>query len=273
MKNLEGRLAVVTGAASGIGRALCVELAKSGCHLAISDIDDAGLLNTKRLIEEHDVPCTTHIVDVADKAALARFATSVENEYGRANILINNAGVTVVDPAENINYDDFEWLMNINFWGVVYGCKAFLPMLKREDEAHIVNISSLFGLMGLPLQSAYNASKFAVRGFSEALKMELSATSVGVSCVHPGGVRTEIAANAKFGSKAPPGSREKLIKTFDRKARTTPEAAARKIVRGVRRNKRRIVVGTDAMIADWIVRCFPGTYERILGLEKLARRQ
>lgn len=272
MKNLAGRVAVVTGAASGIGRALCVELANSGCHLAMSDIDEAGLLETKRQIEAHRVPCSTHVVDVADRAALLQFASEVERQHGRANILINNAGVTVVDPAENISYDDFEWLMNINFWGVVYGCKAFLPMLKQEDEAHIVNISSLFGLMGLPLQSAYNASKFAVRGFSEALKMELSASSVGVSCVHPGGVKTEIAASARFGSEAPPGSREKLVKTFDRKARMTSEAAARKIVRGIRRNKRRIIVGADATIADWVVRLFPGTYERILGLEKLARR-
>ena len=273
MKRLQDRVAVVTGAASGIGRALCLQLANEGCQIAMADVDEEGLQESRRLLETNGMLCTTHIVDVADRHAVERFACGVEDAHGGAHLLINNAGVTLVEAAENIEYDDFEWLMNVNFWGVVYGSKAFLPLLRQQDEAHIVNISSLFGLMALPLQSAYNASKFAVRGFSEALKMELSTSPVQVSCVHPGGVKTQIAANARFGRTAPAGSRRKLTRTFDQKARTTPQGAARTIIRGILRNKRRIIVGADASIADRVVRLFPGTYERLLGLEKLMQKR
>lgn len=268
MKKLPGSVAVVTGSASGIGRALCLQLAARGCNLAIADIDSAGLAETCELVERVGVRCTCHVVDVASRTAVEAFARDVADAHGAVHLLFNNAGVTVVDTVAGIEYDDFEWIMQINFWGVVYGTKAFLPLLREQDEAHIINVSSLFGLMSLPLQSAYNASKFAVRGFTEALKMELAGSPVRVSCVHPGGIKTSITHNSRIGEVAYEGSKEELAKSFELKAVTTPEKAAITIIKGVLRNKRRILVGADAKIADWVVRHFPETYERILRLEK-----
>lgn len=268
MKALRDKVAVVTGAASGIGRALSVQLAEQGCHLAIADIDKDGLEETAALVRAKDRTCSSHIVDVGSREAVESFADDVVAEHGAVHLLINNAGVTLIERAEMIEYHDFEWIMQINFWGVVYGSKAFLPVMKQQSEAHIVNVSSLFGLMALPLQSAYNASKFAVRGFTEALKMELSATSVGVSCVHPGGIKTSITKNSRVGEDALEGSKEQLHDDFQNKALTTPEKAAAKIIKGVMKKKRRILIGPDAKVGDWIVRHFPATYERIMMIEK-----
>lgn len=271
MKNFTGKLAVITGAASGIGRELAVQLAGRGADLALADIDEAGMRETASMVDGID--STTHVVDVADRAAMERFAADVVRHHGRVNLLINNAGVTLVSTAEGVDYDNFEWIMGINFWGVVYGTKAFLPHLRRADEAHIVNISSLFGLMSMPLQSTYNATKFAVRGFTDALKMELAGSTIGVSSVHPGGVKTAIAKNARIGADVAFVTREKLVKNFDKKAMTTPEQAAAIIIRGIERNRRRILVGRDARWLDRIVRWLPGRYERLLGLEKDIRRR
>lgn len=271
MRNFSGRLAVITGAASGIGRALAVQLAGRGANLALADIDEAGLRETAAMVS--GVECTTHVVDVADRSAVQAFATEVAGHFGRVNLLINNAGVTLVSTAEGVAWDDFEWIMNVNFWGVVHGTKAFLPHLRQADEAHIVNVSSLFGLMSMPLQSTYNASKFAVRGFTEALKMELAGSGIGVSSVHPGGVQTDIARNARIGADVPFVTREKLVKNFDKKAITSSEQAAAIIIRGIEKNRRRILVGRDARWLDRVVRWLPGRYERLLGLENDIRRR
>lgn len=201
------------------------------------------------------------------------FANEVIAQHGRANLLINNAGVTLVATAEGADYADFEWIMNVNFWGVVHGTKSFLPLLRRSGDAHIVNVSSLFGLMSMPLQSTYNATKFAVRGFTEALKMELAGSGINVSSVHPGGVRTAIAKNARIGADVPFVTRDKLVNNFDRKAITTSEQAAAIIIRGIEKNRRRILVGRDARWLDRIVRWLPARYERLLGLERDIRRR
>jgi NAD(P)-dependent dehydrogenase (short-subunit alcohol dehydrogenase family) len=268
MKNFSGKVAVITGAGSGIGRALAVQLAERGCILSISDVSADGLQETRKLIEAAGAVCSTHIVDVADRAAVEEFAADVVREHGAVHLLVNNAGVTLVDWAEHVSYDDLEWIMNINFWGVVYGTKSFLPYMREVDEAHIVNVSSLFGLVSMPLQSAYNASKFAVRGFTEALKMELAGSHIGVSCVHPGGIKTGIGRNSRVSEEALSVSKEELIAEFEKAARTTPEKAAAVIIRGIEKNKRRVLIGGDARFVDLVARFLPGSYEKILGIEK-----
>ena len=272
MRRLRDKVAAITGAGSGIGRALAVQLAQRGCVLAISDVDSDGLDETKAMVTATGAACSTHIVDVADREAVEAFAAAVVKEHGAVHLVVNNAGVTLVERAEDLNYDDFDWIMNINFWGVVYGTKAFLPHLLQADEGHIVNISSLFGLVAMPLQSAYNASKFAVRGFTEALKIELTGTSVGVSCVHPGGIKTSIGENSRIGVDAISVPRDELIAEFEKAARTSPQQAAAVIIRGIEKNQRRVLVGRDAKFVDLVARLFPGSYEKILGMEKRVRQ-
>lgn len=272
MKISAGQVAAITGAGSGIGRALAIQLAARGCKVAVADVNAEQLLETAALVNSEGGTCSTHVVDVANREAVESFAADVVEEHGGVNLVINNAGVTLIDSADKVLYSDFEWIMNINFWGVVYGSKAFLPYLREADAAHIVNLSSLFGLMSLPLQSAYNASKFAVRGFTEALKMELAGSPIGVSCVHPGGIKTSIATNSRIGEEALSVSREELLSEFDKAAITTAERAAELIIRGIEKDKRRILIGRDAKIMDWIVRHFPSTYEKVMGLEKEVRR-
>ena len=196
MKILTDRVAAVTGAASGIGRALATNLAAKGCHLAISDVNEQGLRETANLVAHKNAKVTTHIVDVADRDQVYRYAEDVVNQHGRVNIIINNAGVAVGDSIECVSYEDFEWVVGINFWGVVYGTKAFLPYLKKEPEGHIVNISSINGIIPNPYNAPYCATKFAVKGFTETLSQEMRGTSVGVTCVHPGGIGTNIIRNA-----------------------------------------------------------------------------
>jgi len=268
MKKFSGKVAVITGAGSGIGRALAVQLAERGCVLTVADISADGLQETRKLVEAAGAVCSTHIVDVADRATVEEFAAAVVDEHGAVHLLVNNAGVTLVDWAEHVSYDDLEWIMNINFWGVVFGTKSFLPYMRQVDEAHIVNISSLFGLVAMPLQSAYNASKFAVRGFTEALKMELAGSHIGVSCVHPGGIKTGIGRNSRVSEEALSVPKEELIAEFEKAARTTPEKAAAVIIRGIEKNKRRVLIGGDARFVDLVARFFPGSYEKILGIEK-----
>ncbi len=203
MSFLSTGVAVVTGVGSGIGRALAQQLAAVGSALALADIDEAGLLQTAQSLEKKSALVTTHVVDVADEKAVQSFAEDVARRHGRVTLLINNAGVALEGTFEEISLDDFRWLMNINFWGVVYGVKYFLPLLEKEKRAHIVNLSSVFGLIAPPGQPAYSASKFAVRGFTECLRHELAGSAVCVSCVHPAGIRTQIARRARVGAGVP----------------------------------------------------------------------
>ena len=259
-------VAVITGAASGIGKALAIRLAEKGCHLALADKDINGLEQLQQQIEAKGVECLIASLDVADNSAFIAFAQQTYNNFNRIDMLFNNAGVSLIDSVENQTLEDFHWIMNINFWGVVHGTHAFLPYLKASPSAHIVNISSIFGLLSLPLQSAYNASKYAVRGFTEALKMEMAGSNLAVHCVHPGGIKTNITNNAKVSTNAIP--KNQLIAEFNKQAKTTAEQAAEIILAGVEKKQRRILVGEDAILLDSVVRELPDTYEDILGFEK-----
>lgn len=263
MRTFDGRVAVITGAGSGIGRALALDLASRGAVLALSDRDEVGLLETaERCASRQAREVRTDKVDVSDRAAVEAYAASVRDELGRVNAVFNNAGVALHGDFEEMTYEQIEWVMGINFWGVVHGSKEFLPHLVESGDGHLVNISSLFGLMGMPGQSAYNASKFAVRGFTEALRTEMlvSRHPVQVSCVHPGGIRTAIARNARTTESHDPVT---VARLFDeRLARTTAEKAAEVIAEGVLANRPRIVVGADAKVLDAYVRLAGAGYQR-----------
>ena len=265
MKTFRGRVAAVTGAGSGIGRALARELAARGAHLALCDIDGDTLAETVKLCEGSAVKITSEHVDVADRDAVYAWADQVVADHGRVNLIVNNAGVALAASIEAMSYEDLEWLMSINFWGVVYGTKAFLPHLKAVGEGHVVNLSSVFGLVSVPGQAGYNAAKFAVRGFTDALRIELEMNPCGVSCttVHPGGVKTNIARNARVDPSATAGGRS-VADEFDKMARTTPESAARQILAGVIRNRRRVLVGPDAAVIDLISRLPAGASQRVI---------
>ena len=255
-------VAVVTGAASGIGRALAIRLGEEGIGgLAIADVDETGLNETASKIA---VPVSTHILDVSDRAAVEQFASEVISRHGRATHLINNAGVGVVGTFQHLSIEDFEWLMGINFWGVIYCTKAFLPTLLEQDAAHIVNVSSVFGLIAPSEQTAYVSSKFAVRGFTESLRAELSETRVAVSCVHPGGVKTNIARNSRVGAGTPAEWKQQGAKFFDKVAKTSPEKAAEVIVDGIKSRNPRILIGTDARLISMFSRVFPKNYLKII---------
>ncbi|MEY2403442.1 MAG: hypothetical protein QOD38_993 [Acidimicrobiaceae bacterium] len=268
MRAFGGRVAAITGAGSGIGRALAQELATRGTHLALSDIDDVGLAETVALCEGRGVKVSSRHVDVADRAAVYSWADHVVDDHGKVNLIFNNAGVALGATIEAMSYEDFEWLMNINFWGVVHGTKAFLPHLKAAGEGHIVNLSSVFGLMSIPSQSAYNAAKFGVRGFTDALRMELEMEKCGVSSttVHPGGIKTNIARNARMDPSvgALAGDPERARRDFDRAAMTSPQKAARQILAAVEKDRRRALIGPDAKAIDFISRLPAGLYQRVL---------
>lgn len=260
MTEIRGKTAVVTGAASGIGRATAAALAGEGAKVIVTDIDRAGLAQTVEQIEAAGGEASSYLLDVADRGAFYAFAAEVEQAHGGADIVVNNAGVAQVAEVEDLNYDDFEWVMNIDFWGMVYGTKAFLPQLQRKGAGHVVNVSSIFGMIAVPSQAAYNSAKFGIRGFTEALRHEMKDTDIQVSCVHPGGIKTNIVRNARFQQSATVAEREDAVIGFDELARTTPEKAAQTIVRGIRKNKPRILIGFDARIVDWIQRLFPAGY-------------
>jgi NAD(P)-dependent dehydrogenase (short-subunit alcohol dehydrogenase family) len=264
MTEIAGKVAVITGAASGIGRATAIALAGAGATVCASDLDRAGLAETAKRIEAAGGKVSTYLLDVADKDAVFAFAQDIETSYGGADIVINNAGVAQIAKVEELSLEDFEWVMNIDFWGMVYGTKAFLPQLQAKGAGHIVNVSSIFGIIAVPSQAAYNSAKFAIRGFTEALKHELQRTEIKVSCVHPGGIKTNIVRNARFLQSTQATTREEAASGFDKIARTTPTRAAEVILNGIRKNKGRILIGTDARLIDWLQRLLPASYGKIM---------
>lgn len=268
MEQLRGRVAAITGAGSGIGRALAVELAKAGTHLALSDVDEAGLAQTVATAEGFGVKVTSARVDVADRDAVQVWADEVADAHGQVNLVFNNAGVALGATVQGVSYDDFHWLMDINFWGVVHGTKAFLPHLQASGDGHVVNISSVFGLLGIPSQSAYNAAKFAVRGFTDSLRMELEIDPCGVSAttIHPGGIKTNIARNARMDESvtALADDPEQARVDFEKLFMTTPDKAARQIIKAVQRNRRRALIGPDAKVIDLVSRLPAGLVQRVI---------
>jgi len=269
MKSFESKVAAITGAGSGIGRGLALELGRRKCNLALSDINEDGLRETIEQVRGLGVHVTSKRVDVAVREEVYAWADAVVNDHGKVNLIFNNAGVALGSTVEKMSYGDFEWLMGVNFWGVVYGTKAFLPHLKATGDGHIINISSVFGLAGIPSQSAYNSAKFAVRGFTESLRQELDMLGYGVSAssVHPGGIKTSIARSSRMDDsirdlglgREGQDTREVFEKSFI----TSADRAAKTIIEGVQRNQRRILVGPDARVYDWLVRLLPTAYQRI----------
>ena len=268
METFRDRTVAITGAASGIGRALAVDLAGRGAHLALSDVDEAGLAETAGACEGRGTKVTTATVDVADRSAVEAWAEATVAEHGSVNVIVNNAGVALGAPITTMSYEDLEWLMGINFWGVVHGTKAFLPHLEASGDGHVVNLSSVFGLMAIPSQSAYNAAKFGVRGFTDALRMELeiAGSCVSATTVHPGGIRTNIVRNARMDDALveQAGDVDERAAQFERIARTSPEQAAAQILKAVLRNRRRTLIGPDAKAFDLVSRLPAGISQRVM---------
>lgn len=271
MKILRDRVAAITGAGSGIGRALAAALAEEGAELALSDIDEAGLAETARLCAKSP-KVSTQRLDVTDKDAVFAWADAVVKDHGRANLIFNNAGVALAGSLKRTKLEDFHWLMNINFWGVIHGTYAFLPHLERSGAGHVVNISSVFGIIACPMNGVYNASKFAVRGFTEALRMELELEGlpIGVTSVHPGGINTNIAKSTRVSTESGLTA-ERVQREFKRFARTSPEECAATILAAVKKNKPRVLVGVDAHLIDRAQRSAPEAYMK--GLIKVFASQ
>ncbi len=265
--SLGGRTAVITGAGGGIGRAIAVALASRGCHLALADIDEVGMTGTAELVRHQGVRVTCHQLDVADRDAVAELPARVVEEHVGVDVLVNNAGVAVGGTFEQVSAEDFEWLFEINFWGVVRMTRAFLPALRESGDARIVNLSSVFGLVAPPEQVAYAASKFAVRGFSEALRHELEGSGVGVTVVHPAGVATSIAENARVPADVSEEEIERRRRLFRKLLTLAPEIAGETIVRGIELRKSRVLVGSDAKLISLIARVLPVSYWKVLALK------
>lgn len=272
MKDFNNKVAAITGAASGMGRTLALELARRGCHLSLSDVNEKGLAETADLVRRQSpaIKVTTARVDTANRDAVQAWADQTARDHGKVNLIFNNAGVALSTLLEKARREDFEWIMGINFWGVVWGTQAFLPHLRASGDGHVINTSSLFGLLSVPLNGCYNASKFAVRGYTEALRMELEITGAPVSatCVHPGGIRTNIAKDARMDPSSaqvtgvdPDIARKRFDKLLNT---TTAESAAQQILRAVERNQRRVLVGPDAKFLDKLVRLVGTWYQPII---------
>ena len=264
MKRLDGKVVVITGAASGIGRALALDVAGRGGLLALSDVDSPGLQQTADLVKQATgQEVRVDKLDVSDREALKEYAASVAGDFGKVNVVINNAGIALSGDFELLEYDQFDRIIDVDFWGVVQGTKEFLPHLIASGDGHLVNISSLFGLMSVPGQSAYNAAKFGVRGFTEALRQEmlLNGHPVQVTCVHPGGIKTAIARNAM----AVGVDQATHAQLFGQKlAKTTPEKAAQVILDGMLAGRPRVLVGADAKVLDVLVRVTGSGYQKLV---------
>ncbi len=267
MLTLTDKVVVITGAASGIGRALAVEIARRGGHLALSDVDTHELAATVLLAKGAGATQVHSArLDVSDREAFAAYAVDVDDHFGRVNVVINNAGVALSGDLADVSYEDMEWIVGINFWGVVHGTKEFLPFLIASGDGHVVNISSLFGLVSMPGQSAYNATKYAVRGLTEALREEMliGGHRVGVTCVHPGGIKTAIARNARVSDVE---DKEATAAFFDQRlASMSPEKAAEVIVKGLLRNQARVLVGLDAHVMHHFARLTGSRYQDVVAL-------
>ena len=268
----KGKIAVITGAGSGIGRALAQQLNRDGCGVLLCDISEASLKETMDSLSDKSLLAQAHTLDIADKAGVQAWARDIEQQHGSIDILVNNAGVATGATVEDTKYEDIEWLMGINFWGVVYGTMEFLPLLRKSQQGHLVNISSIFGMMGVPTQSAYNAAKFAVRGYTEALRQEMEGSNVHVCCVHPGGIKTNIVRNARITD--PNTNQQEREDGFDKVARTTPESAAAQIIRAIEKRKKRLMIGMDAKFMSLIIRLFPVLYPRFVpGLGQIGKSE
>ena len=263
MEGFAGKVAAVTGAGSGIGQALAIELARSGASVAISDVDTEGLAVTEERLKAIGAPAKADRLDVTEREAFELYADAVKEHFGKVNQIYNNAGIAFAGDIEVSQFKDIEKVMDVDFWGVVNGTKVFLPHLIESGDGHVINISSVFGLFSVPGQAAYNAAKFAVRGFTEALRqeMEVAKHPVKVTTVHPGGIKTNIVRNMTAVDTV---DKDQLRQTFDKKlANTSPEKAARIILDGVRKNRARVLVGPDAKALDLIVRVTGSGYQRL----------
>ena len=274
MRQFKDKVCVITGAGSGIGAACARAMAAQGAIIIGTDLRQDMLADTKAAVEAAGGRMETYMVNVADPDAMFDLAAQVEKTHGGADLILNNAGVAFGAPVSEMSLDDCKWLMDINFWGVVHGTQAFLPHFIAKGSGHIANISSIFGLIGVPTQSAYNASKFAVLGFTEALRHEMRGSDIGVSTIHPGGINTNIVRHARVqqGPEAE-AEREEAIERFAQFTMTQPDGAAKVIMKGIRKNKARILIGPDALIVDWIRRLFPSAYLRLLPMMDLTRNQ
>jgi NADP-dependent 3-hydroxy acid dehydrogenase YdfG len=264
MEGFAGKVAVVTGAGSGIGRALAIELARSGARLAISDVDTDGLAGTEERLMAIGAPVKTDRLDVTEREAVLAYADAVNDHFGKVNQIYNNAGIAFTGDIEVSQFKDIERVMDVDYWGVVNGTKAFLPHLIASGDGHVINVSSVFGLFSVPGQAAYNSAKFAVRGFTEALRQEMIVAGhpVKVTTIHPGGIKTNIVRNM---SAVEGIDKEDLVQTFDKRlASTSPQKAARIILDGVRKNKARVLVGPDAKVLDIMVRLTGSGYQRLV---------
>ncbi len=263
MEGFAGKVAVVTGAGSGIGQALAVELARSGAKLAISDIDTEGLADTEQQLKAIGAPVKADRLNVTERESFLAYADAVNGHFGKVNQIYNNAGIAHTGDIEVCPFKDIERVMDVDYWGVVNGTKAFLPHLIASGDGHVINVSSLFGLFSVPGQAAYNSAKFAVRGFTEALRQEmvLAGHPVAVTTVHPGGIKTAIARNATVAEGL---DRDELAKLFDKRlALTSPQRAARIILEAVRKKRARVLVGADAKVLDALVRLTGSGYQRV----------
>lgn len=265
MKSLNNKVVALTGASSGIGRALAQQLADQGCHLALADVNEKGLQETVASLPK-STQVTTHIVDVSNKEQVYQWADDVVQAHGGVDVIINNAGVASQGMIEDINYDDFHWVFDIVFYGVLYGTKAFLPYLRQRPEGHVVNISSVNGFFPFPSNGPYNCAKHAVKALNQTLIQELHGSNIHITSVHPGGIKTNIVRNSRFVQPLDPSlSVEQAAARFDKIAGTTAEKAASIIIGGILKNKQRLLVGKDAYVLDVLTRTFPQGFSNLVG--------